>query len=111
MPTKEEQEELISNCDRSKEIKNGVLGFVLTGPNGKSIFLPASGYCQDSSIGILSSGSVIGAYGHQAYYMSNIVYSTNQEKTSCLGYGTYVAVWFRSEYRYYGQTVRQVMRE
>ena len=77
MPTKEEQEELISNCDRSKEIKNGVLGFVLTGPNGKSIFLPASGYSHGSSIGILSSGSVIGAYGNEAYYMSNTVHSTD----------------------------------
>ena len=111
MPTKEEQDELISKCSRSSDEINGVEGFTLTGPNGKTIFLPAAGYCQGSNIGILSSGSVIGAYGHQAFYMSNTVHSTNQEKASCLGYGTYVAGWFRSEYRYYGQSVRPVLRE
>ena len=43
MPTKEEQDELRNNCTWTWTSQNGVNGRLVTGPNGKSIFLPAAG--------------------------------------------------------------------
>lgn len=44
LPTRAEMQELIDRCTITNEIKNGVDGFRITGPNGNSIFMPASGY-------------------------------------------------------------------
>ena len=44
MPTREEAEELIKKCKWEWGMKNGVKGYKVIGPNGKSIFLPARGY-------------------------------------------------------------------
>ena len=44
MPTKEEMSELYNNCTHEKTTQNGVKGRLFTGPNGNSIFLPATGY-------------------------------------------------------------------
>ncbi|MCM1484143.1 MAG: hypothetical protein NC043_07385 [Muribaculaceae bacterium] len=40
MPTKKDFEELINNCKWEKYYKNGLYGFKVTGPSGKSIYLP-----------------------------------------------------------------------
>ena len=50
MPTLEEQRELNEKCKWSWTIQNGVNGYKVTGPNGNSIFLPAAGYRNDSSV-------------------------------------------------------------
>ncbi|MBQ6277690.1 MAG: InlB B-repeat-containing protein [Bacteroidales bacterium] len=50
MPTKEEFEELNSNCTVTWTTQNGVNGRLFTGPNGNSIFLPAAGCRDDSSL-------------------------------------------------------------
>jgi len=44
MPTRAEMQELLDRCTITNEIYNGVEGFRVTGPNGNSIFMPASGY-------------------------------------------------------------------
>ncbi|MBR7053301.1 MAG: C10 family peptidase [Prevotella sp.] len=44
MPTRAEMKELIDRCTITNEIVNGVDGFRVKGPNGNSIFIPASGY-------------------------------------------------------------------
>lgn len=43
MPTKTEMEELFNGCEKIWTTINSTKGFLLTGPNGKSIFLPAAG--------------------------------------------------------------------
>ena len=43
MPTYEEYVELLNNCSWSFTTWNGGSGYLVTGPNGNSIFLPASG--------------------------------------------------------------------
>ena len=43
MPTEEEWTELRTNCTWTWTTQNGVNGRLVTGPNGKSIFLPAAG--------------------------------------------------------------------
>ena len=43
MPTLEQFQELLDKCDWQWTKRNGVNGQLVTGPNGKSIFLPAAG--------------------------------------------------------------------
>lgn len=43
MPTKEEARELVEECTWTWSFRNEVPGYEVTGPNGNSIFLPASG--------------------------------------------------------------------
>ena len=68
MPTKEEFEELNSNCTVTWTTQNGVNGRLFTGPNGNSIFLPAAGHRYDSSL----DGA--GSYG---YYWSSSLFSSS----------------------------------
>ncbi len=49
MPTFEEQKELWERCKWTRMTQNGVDGYQITGPNGKSIFLP-NGYYWSSSL-------------------------------------------------------------
>ena len=44
MPTQAELDELVSKCKYQWTKQNGVQGTLVTGPNGKTIFLPAAGY-------------------------------------------------------------------
>lgn len=50
MPTKEQQDELETNCTCTWTTRNGVNGQLLTGPNGNTIFLPASGVIYDDRL-------------------------------------------------------------
>ena len=50
MPTKAEMQELIDKCNWKWKKQNGVKGYKVTGPNGNSIFLPAAGYRDGSSL-------------------------------------------------------------
>lgn len=43
MPTKDEIEELVKKCIWEWTTKNGIKGYLFTGPNGNKIFLPAAG--------------------------------------------------------------------
>ena len=49
MPTKAEMQELLEKCTFEWTAENGVYGQNVTGPNGNSIFLPASGECWGES--------------------------------------------------------------
>lgn len=70
MPTLDQIKELLEECTWTWTEQNGVNGMKVTGPNGNSIFLPASGY-RDNSGGTLYS---VGSYG---YYWSASPYSRN----------------------------------
>lgn len=61
MPTKDQMQELTEKCtwqgiDNYKN--SGVNGFVVTGPNGNSIFIPSAGYISPGQTKITSQGSV-----------------------------------------------------
>ena len=51
MPTYDELEELKEKCKWKWTKQNGHKGYKVTGPNGKSIFLPAAGFRSYSSLG------------------------------------------------------------
>ena len=65
MPTKEQQAELSEKCTWKETTRNGVNGMLCTGPNGKTLFLPATGYRDGASL--LSDGS-IGFYWSRSLY-------------------------------------------
>ena len=77
---------------------NGVNGYKVTGPNGNSIFLPAAGYRNDTSL----SGA--GSNGH---YWSATPYS-NSSHAYNLYFGSVNYDWNFCYNRYYGFTVRPV---
>ena len=98
MPTLDQVEELIDECKWKWTKQNGVEGMEVTGPNGNSIFLPASGF-RDFSNGSLS---YVGSYG---YCWSASPYS------SCYGRSLYFTSgnWSWDYYgRAYGCPVRAV---
>ena len=44
MPSYEQLAELLENCEWTWTTQNGVIGMLVTGPNGGTVFLPAAGY-------------------------------------------------------------------
>lgn len=103
MPTKEEQKELINNCDwtwQENYNSTGVNGYLVTSKtNGNSIFLPASGYRSDSSLNNVGSyvtywsSSRYENFPSGAYYLRRIS-------------GSDITVDYH--HRFYGHTVRPV---
>jgi len=65
MPTDEEWTELRTKCTWTWTTENGVKGSKLTGPNGKSIFLPAAGF---RDVTYLYRAGSIGYYWSSALY-------------------------------------------
>lgn len=72
MPTLDEIKELVDKCTWSWTTQNGVNGRKVTGPSGNSIFLPAAGYLNDTSLN--SAGfngyywsATLDSYGYHAY--------------------------------------------
>lgn len=49
-PTEEQFQELIANCDWEWTTKNGVKGYLITGKNEQSIFLPVTGYMKNDEL-------------------------------------------------------------
>ena len=99
MPTKAEQDELRDNCTWTWTTQNGVDGYKVTGPNGNSIFLPATG-CR-SGAGVLHRGS----YGD--YWSSSLGSSYSDGACSLLFGGGYYDSG--GGYRYLGRCVRPVL--
>ena len=96
MPTVAELEELHNNCSWKWTRSNGCYGYRVVGPNGKSIFLPAAGYC---------IGSSIDYYGSVGICWS----STPFENDDRCAYGLGFASGVNSNGRYGGLSVRPVL--
>ena len=101
MPTKAEMQELIDKCTWTWTTQNGVNGYNVKGPNGNSIFLPAAGCRNGSSLNFAGSGgyywsSTPYGYGFDGNAYGLDFYSGGQDMDS--GY-----------LRYYGLSVRPVV--
>lgn len=59
MPSREEMQELLDECEWTWTQNEGVNGYRVTGPNGNSIFLPVTGLADGTSI---NNSSTYGAY-------------------------------------------------
>ena len=97
MPTLDEMKELKEKCTWTWTTLDGRNGYRVTGPNGKSIFLPAAGFRYDTSLYGAGSGGRF--WSATPYSNSYNAYYLDFESDYC--------VW--SYYiRSYGRTVRPV---
>lgn len=98
MPTKDEMQELIDECDWEWTTLRGVKGHIVTGPNGNFIFLPAAGY---------RSGTEVYRQGSDGFYWSCTLDDYYDDEAYKLYFYSYDYYQFSTE-RYYGYTIRPV---
>lgn len=79
MPSVAEFDELVSKCTWKWAAVNGKNGYLITGPNGKSIFLPAAGVKADAS---LQSGNSGGYYWTGSYYNKDSAWRLNFDSST-----------------------------
>lgn len=71
LPTMEQAKELKSYCTWVKDASRG--GYVLTGPNGNTLFMPLTGYMEGSNVysttsaGYFWTSTLAGSYSYNAY--------------------------------------------
>lgn len=75
MPSREQQNELMEKCSWDWITKNGMKGYLVTGPNGNTIFLPAAG-----------EASCLNADGY--YWSRTLGPSSDPSKASCLSFNS-----------------------
>lgn len=99
MPTKDDFKELVYNCEYKETTLHGVKGMQFTGPNGKYIFLPYSGYCWDTE------NSKAGTEGN--YWSATQTTSVN--KAHEMNFSKDQMLWDCYINRFAGLTVRPVI--
>ncbi len=98
MPSLDEMSELRDKCTREWTQQNGVNGIRVTGPNGKSIFLPAAGLRWDD---------YLNSFGSNGYYWSGTLGSGGEDGACSLYFVS--GYWYWSIFsRSYGFSVRPV---
>ena len=101
MPSLDQIEELIDNCNWEWTTQNGIYGKKATSKtNGNSIFLPAAGG---------RHGTSLYTAGEQGLYWSRTLYAYSSSGAYRLRFYSGSVGWYHS-YRYYGQSVRPVRR-
>ena len=100
MPTKEEMRELLNNCTWIWTTQNGVNGYNVKGPNGNSVFLPAAGYRDGSSL--------YGAGGY-GYYWSSAPNDYDDGDACGLYFDSSYHLMGIDYYRSHGLSVRSVL--
>lgn len=104
MPTMQEFEELLDECDWRWLSVNGIYGYRVTGPNGNSIFLPAAGYCY-------GEGHAIPAFPKSEGYIGDYWSATLFDDSDCayiLEFNNKGNFILNCSNRYFGHTVRPV---
>lgn len=102
MPTKDEFQELYTNCDWTWKQVNGVNGYEVKSKasgNTNSIFLPAAGYIDDGTL------YGVGDYGS---YWSSSVYGEDEGDAYDLDFAGEDVNAVSNSSRYYGYSVRAV---
>ena len=100
MPTDAEWTELRTECAWTWTTQNEKNGYLVTGPNGNSIFLPAAGYRRGASL------DYAGSYG---YYWSSSLLEYNSDYAWSVLFSSGGGVKSYGYYnRYYGFSVRPV---
>ena len=74
MPTKAQQDELHEHCNWQWTTRNGVNGYLGTGPSGKTIFLPAAGY-KDGTMSV--NDGTFGYYWSRSLFIGMSIYAYN----------------------------------
>lgn len=103
MPTLNDIKELLNNCTSEWTTFNGMTGRKFTGPNGNSIFLPATGARYDS-------GYIYNPPGFSLYWTSTLD-EESSEDAYYLGVDSGISYWYASSQRILGLSVRPVIRK
>lgn len=98
MPTIDEIDELCNKCTWVWTSLNGVNGYLITGPNGNGIFLPAAGHRDGKNV------NGCGSYG--SYWSATVV--ENCSYIACFLYFRGGEYDWNDNNRYYGRTIRPV---
>ena len=98
-PTREEWAELREKCEWEWTELNGVKGYKVTGPSGKSIFLPCAG--------IMSNTSPVNA-GVRGVYWTASLYPSSPSSAYEFNFGSGGIYTDEESYRSYGLTIRAV---
>ena len=115
MPDTDEFQELIDECDWDWVKYNDVTGYVVTGPNGSSIFLPTSGYMYlstlyyESSKGLYWSAIADTADTDMAYHL--YFYSTKYDYNSFWNYrrnGRVIRAIYDEDFEYEDDAIKLV---
>ena len=102
IPTFAEWGELRTSCTWTWAYQNGKNGYIVTGPNGKFIFLPAAGYYADSSL------KNLGSFGD--YWSSTLHSDANYPYLAYVQTFNNSLIWDdASSSRDYGRSVRPVL--
>lgn len=105
MPSRDEMSDLIMQCNWTWTFKNEIWGFIVTGPSGKSIFLPAAGERVDTrTLWVGTAGKGEDCYG---WYWSNLVYSPGNQNANHLNI-CYDWYSWRDDPRCNGYSIRPV---
>ena len=106
MPSKAECQELISRCEWIWTSMNNIFGYMIKGPNGNTIFLPASGSYN------FNKTHELGLYWTSTYNGDNSMYG---EGASAFSFGIYkpynsshARLYINKSERYQGYTIRPV---
>ena len=100
MPTKNEINELLKNCTWMWTTQNGVIGYKVTGPNGNSIFLPLAGFYDERLVHVNN--------GERGYIWCST--PNESDSYSIYLYGNNEHGLYYKRVRYYGQSVRPVIK-
>lgn len=103
MPTQAELKELLDNCTWEWSQINGVNGFVVTGPNGNNIFLPAAGYKIGSTLYNANEKAGVAYFSATEYSQQEAYYLRCYSSDDIPSAGQYTYLD-----KYYGTIIRPV---
>ena len=98
MPTQTEWQELLDNTTNTWATQNGVNGRLFTAANGNSLFLPATGY---------RNGTSLNSVGNDGHYWSSSLYTDQPGLARRFRYSANNAV-MHTDFRATGHSVRPV---
>lgn len=110
VPTQKEMSELWTKCTwtwTDNYNNSGVPGFIVKGPNGKSIFLPAAGW-KTGANGNLQQDGRYGSYWTSSLNLRNTDYGLNLQFSANLDHSDPNANPMPGTYREFGLTIRPV---
>ena len=102
MPSYDQMDELFNNSTLTWTSQDGINGYLVTGPNGSSIFLPASDY-------IMKDNKNVGGTG--GWYWSSCLYQHEERRASLLSFGSSGWYWDNEGHRYIGNSVRPIVNQ
>lgn len=99
MPTYEQGNELINECSWESTTINGISGYIITGPNGNSIFMPRGGLCIDE-YGPLDENNGV--------YWSSTLLTGGSDVAMGLDFETFFSPVMSATERYWGLNIRPI---